>query len=496
MTAPSAPSSEQPVGDRLLSNTGALLVARLAVAAMGWIGTVLISNTLSRTQFGEFSLVFSVLGMLNIVTELGIGRLAIAGVLDESRDRATFAGTYVLLRTTLGVIGYGVALAFIALANYPPSVLRTMAVAGLVVLLATPSHAYNVAFQATLRMPQVAVGEVFGQMAQLALTIALIVHGGTLAWFAAPAVLCEIVILSFKRPRAARLIPFRYVIDTTIWWSLVREAVPISVGTALATVYYRLDSVMLSKLDTFESVAAYGIAYKFVDLAHFVSTALSVPILTLLVRSWPDDLDRFRDGVRRGVSVLAVAATIVVAEIVVFAHQLMALLYRKYVAAASATKVLVIAECVGYFGTFAFSILLATGRHRRYPLITAAGLVLNIVLNLLLIPHFSYRAAAADTLITEIVVATLLWFVVWRLPGIHPLAIGRLIRLPVAFAAGAGSGLALRAILPWPVAAAVSTIVTIATIQLVHAAGPGNVLDALRARPSPPPSSTTPSTSP
>ena len=194
-----------------------------------------------------------------------------------------------------------------------------------------------------------------------------------MAWFAAPAVLCEIVILAFKRPRAARLIPFRYVIDTTIWWSLVREAVPISVGTALATVYYRLDSVMLSKLDTFESVAAYGIAYKFVDLAHFVSTALSVPILTLLVKSWPDDLDRFRDGVRRGVSVLAVAATIVIAEIVVFAHQLMAFLYRKYVAAASATKVLVLAECVGYFGTFAFSILLATGRHRRYPLITAVG---------------------------------------------------------------------------------------------------------------------------
>jgi O-antigen/teichoic acid export membrane protein len=138
-------------------------------------------------------------------------------------------------------------------------------------------------------------------------------------------------------------------------------------------------------------------------------------------------------------------------------------------------------------------VLLATGRHRRYPLITATGLVLNVVLNLLLIPRFSYRAAAANTLVTEVVVASLLWLVVWRLPGIHPLHITSLLRLPVALAAGVGSGIGLRALLPWPLAAVLATAITIAAIQLLHAAGPGNMLAALRARPFPAPPTSPPS---
>jgi O-antigen/teichoic acid export membrane protein len=469
-----------PVNDGLLRNAGSLLTGRVLVAIMGWTGTVLISNTLSPTQFGQFSLVFSVLGMLSVVTELGLGRVVINGVLDERRDRGAFAGNYVLLRLTLGVVGYVLALAFSLLAGYPSAVVRTMAVAGLVVLLATPSHAYNVAFVSTLKMPRLAVAEALGQAAQLAFTVVLVVHGGTLAWFAVPAVVCEIVILSAKIGPARRLLPFRYAIDTAEWWRMLREAVPISVGTALATVYYRVDSVMLSKLDTFQSVAAYGIAYKFVDLAHFVSTALSYPILTLLVRAWPEHLPAFRDGMRRGVTMLAIASTLIVTEMLVFARPLVAFLYGRYVAVAGTAKILVIAECVGYFGTFAFSVMLAAGNHRRYPVVTGIGLVLNVVLNLVLIPRYSYRGAAINTLVTEVVVAVALWWLVLRWPGLRPLGLGRLPRLGVAFGVGLGAALGARALLPWPAAALITAVVVLGAVQLVGAAGPGNLYSALR----------------
>ena len=467
------------VGDGLLSNAGALMAGRLAIALMGWVGTVLITRTLSRTQFGQFALVFSVLGMLSIFTEMGIGRVAISGVLDPTRDRATFAGTYVLLRSSLGLLGYLLALGFVVVAGYPPVVVRTTAIAGLVVLLATPTHAYNVAFQSMLQMPRVAVAEVLGQVAQLGLTIAIALRGGTVAWFAVPAVLCEIVIFSIKLPMAHRLMPFRYVIDAKVWWSLLREAVPISVGTALSTVYYRLDSVMLSKLDTYESVGLYNVAYKFVDLAHFGSTALTIPVLTLLVRSWPHDDAAFRNAVRRGVSILAVIAAAVVAEIAAFSTEVLGLLYPKYVAAAGATRLLVLSECIAYFGTFAFSILLATGRHRGYPLVTGAGLVLNVVLNLVLIPRYSYHAAALNTLLTELLVAVLLWLVVRRLPNLRNLGIARLGAIPLVVAAGAATGYTVKQVTPWPLAAVLTAVVVLGLCEVLHVAGPGRLIRAL-----------------
>ena len=466
-------------GDRLLSNAGALMAGRLAVAIMGWVGSVLITRTLTPTQFGQFALVFSVLGMLSIVTEMGIGRVAISGVLDPTRDRATFAGTYVLLRSALGLLGYVLAVGFVLVLDYPPVVVHTMLVAGLVVLLATPSHAYNVAFQSMLRMPRVAIAEVLGQSAQLALTVAVALRWGTVTWFAVPAVLCEIVIFSMKRTMAHRLMAFRYRIDTKVWWALLREAVPISVGTALSTVYYRLDSVMLSRLDTYRSVGLYNVAYKFVDLAHFGSSALTIPVLTLLVRAWPDDDAGFRNAVRRGVSILAVIATLVVAEITVFSTEALGLLYPKYVAADGATRLLVLAECIAYFGNFAFAILLATGRHRGYPLVTGAGLLLNIVLNLALIPRYSYHAAALNTLITEVLVTALLWFMVRRLPNLRRLGIARLCALPLVIVAGAAAGYAVKHVAPWPIATAVTAATVLALCEVLHVAGPGRLVQAL-----------------
>ena len=155
-------------------------------------------------------------------------------------------------------------------------------------------------FQAHLKLGAVAVAEVLGRAAHLALIVAVALAGGSLLWFLVPAVVAEIVTLGVKLPSARRLVAFRYSVQLPVWLELAREAVPLSIGGALLTLYFRIDSIMLWKLDTFTAVGTYGVAYKFADLAHFVATALTVPILTLLVRSWPDDLPAFRSAIRRG----------------------------------------------------------------------------------------------------------------------------------------------------------------------------------------------------
>jgi O-antigen/teichoic acid export membrane protein len=209
--------------------------ARYVVAALGWAGTVLIVRHLSVEQWGAFSFVFSLLGLLAVFTELGLGRVAIKGLVDGERDRATFAGTLVVLRGLLGLLAYLAALAFVVLADYPGEVVRATAVAGLVVVLATPSHAVEGVFQAHLQMGTVAVGNVLGQLAQIALVVALVSAGGSVVLFTVPAVACEVVILAWKVRRVRRLQPVRLNVDLATWWALLKEAAPLAAGVVLAT---------------------------------------------------------------------------------------------------------------------------------------------------------------------------------------------------------------------------------------------------------------------
>lgn len=451
----------------LLANSGALVASRLAIAVIAWSGTVLIVRALSLEQFGQFTLIFTVLGLMSVVTDMGIGRIAIRGMLDgrRGRDPGAFAGTYVVLRSVLGVVGYVVALLVVTVAGYPSVVVQATAVAGVVILISTPSHALDVVFQAHLRMKTVGAANVGGTLAQFALTAAIAAAGGSLLLFTIPAVLAEVVVIAWKLPLALRLLPLRFRVDLATWRALLREALPLSLGIGLATMYYRVDAVMLSKLDSFEAVGIYGVSYKFVDVVHFVATAITVPLLTMLVRAWPDDMAAYRDAVRRGAILLALIGGLALTGLLGFAEPLTSLLYGpNYARGADATRVLVLSECLTFFVSLAFTCLIAAGRRRRYPLIMLAGLVLNVALNLVAIPRWSYLGASVATLVTEAVVLTIMWSALLRLDGVRPLRLGRLVAVPVAVGLAVGAGVTAAQVVPWPVAATVSVLLYAAVV--------------------------------
>jgi O-antigen/teichoic acid export membrane protein len=465
-------STDVAVGDGILRNAGALLAARYVVAGLGWAGTVLIVRTLTVAEWGRFSFVFTFLGLLSIVTDLQIGRVAVRGLVDPERDVARFGGAYVTLRTALGAMGYAVAVGFVALAGYPGEVVRATAVAGVVVLLSTPSDALNAVFFAHMRAGTVAVGQILGQLVQFALTAAIAASGdASVVVFALPALAFDAVALGWKLARVGRVQRLRYGVRWEIWRELLREAAPLALAGGLMSVYFRIDTVLLSRLDSFTSVGVYGVAYKFVEMVRYAGQAITVPLLTLMVRSWPDDLPQFRDVFRRGVVLAGLLGALVAAEFAVFAEEVIELLYgSRYARGADAARLLVGGQCLGIVGLVAVTALVAAGRHRAYSAVALAAVVVNTALNLLLIPAWSYEGAAVATAVTDVLLVVVLFHVAGRSGGTVPA--GAAWRV-------AGAGLvtwvvatALAGPLPWPAAAAMSAAVYAVVVQF------GGVLEA------------------
>jgi O-antigen/teichoic acid export membrane protein len=453
---------------RLAVSTGSMVAGRLIQAVVGWAGTVLVARELGQEGFGQFTLVFSLLGMLSIVTDLGIGQAAVAAYGRYPGDRAVFAGAYMVLRSVLGLIGYGIAVGFVVLMGYPSQVLAATAVGGLVVLVATPSHALDIAFQVRDRLPVVALAGVLGRLAQLGLTVALVIHGGSVVWFVVPAVVNDLLVLLWKWPAAHRLMDFRYCVDLRLWSDLVRQAVPLTIGTAFVTLYYRVDSVMLASIDDFSATGVYGVAYKFVDVIHFVPSALSVALIAPLAVAWSSDKAAFLAHVRAGLRILATAAAGALVGFWLYAEDLVSLLYGDaYAEAGAAARILVTAEAFGFMSRLAITALLAANRHRIYPLITFLGLALNVSTNLVLIPRFSFEGAAVTTLLTEVVVAVLLWGRLGRLGVGSIVEPGLIARVATAAGASLLVGLLLGAVVAWlPAAIAAGVVFLMVAVRL------------------------------
>ncbi len=441
-------------------NTLALLGSRVVIAVLGWAGSIAVARVLSPVEWGQFSFVFGLLGLLAVVTDLGVGRVVLARLVDpDEAEGPQVASAFIALRAVLGVFGYLVALAYVVLLGYPAEVVRATAVAGLVVVIATPSHALTMLYQARLKMTVVAVAESLGQVVQLVLTLLAALVAPVLLVLVLPVIANELVKLALKVRGVARgdagLRPARDV-EVWRWRPMLAEALPLSIGFALTTLLYKIDVLLLSRLDTFEAVGLYSVGYKFADALSLVGTAVLGPALTLLLASWPSDPATFRERARSTALLLGFLASLVASGFWVTAEPLVTALYgERFAEAAGATRLLVLGGCLALMTQVGFTLLVATGRQRVYPWVGVLGLLSNVGLNLVLIPRSSYDGAAVATVVTEVLMLVLMWVLVARsvpVRGLLPLA-----RLLVVAASTFGVVLlteALSTVLWWPVVGA------------------------------------------
>jgi O-antigen/teichoic acid export membrane protein len=178
---------------------------------------------------------------------------------------------------------------------------------------------------------------------------------------------------------------------------------------------------------------------------------------------------------------LVLVAVPITFEFILFSGPTIRLLYgATYAPAAGATRLVVASECLGFFTILGVTTLVAQNRNVWYPLATLGGVVVNVALNVFVIPRYSYNGAAVDTLFTEVVVFALIWVPILRTSGRGPLPLGVIVKALGAGALSALLGVLLAVVAPWPVAATASALAYVAIVQFAGVAGAGGLSGLVR----------------
>lgn len=390
----------------LLTNSSALVFSRLVTAVLGWAGTVVIARTLAPDDWGRYSFIFGLLGIMALVTDLGVGRVVLARLTaDDHTESRAVAGSFILLRMLLGVLGFAVAVGYAAVTGLSVTLVAVIAFAATTVVLATPANALLVLYQARLRLVGVAVWDVVAQVVQFALVLAIASLAPTLIWFIIPAIAKELVVIVARSVGVLRGdLGARpdFSAGARYWGEMLREAIPISIGFALIMLLTKIDILILQRLDTYDSVGMYAIGYKFSDLVIMVTVTISVPFTTVLVRAWPYDLETFRHRVRQSMVVAGGLGALAVVAFWPTAHILVGLLYgESFVESSGAARLLVVSSAISGVTNIGLIALVAARKLMVFPWVAGIGVALNVGLNYLVIPRWSYEGAAAATLVTE-----------------------------------------------------------------------------------------------
>lgn len=193
---------------------------------------------------------------------------------------------------------------------------------------------------------------------------------------------------------------------------LWRGGTPIAVRRAIGSLSFRVDTVFLGAMRSATEVGWYGTVYTLMDgflmLPSIVTGSLGPTFSANFAEGRRDVVIRLY---RRGLKYLLAAGVFVGAAFAVLADFVVETVYgSEYAPAAAALRLLSVTVIFIFVRRQATEVLDNVDLRSTTAWIFGVGLLVNVVLNLMLIPRYGYLGAAAATVVTEgYLMAAMLW---------------------------------------------------------------------------------------
>jgi O-antigen/teichoic acid export membrane protein len=417
------------LGELAARNARTLVLLAGLQRVVSLVTIVALPRLLTVADYGLLGSALAVAAVLGVLSDTGM-QLAtsrhLAEAVERGEDGSSIVGGALILRSTLGMVGVVIGIVILTLGPFPSTV-RWGGMLGLAATVNPVWSIYGSVLQAHFDIGKLRTLTVTSAAASSIISVIIaLVHGGVLgilgAQAAIPWLLSPLVVRAGSRYIHPRLRGSRRWMRT-----LLGTAWQVGASTLLVSVYYRLDTVLLTAWSTSVQVALYFSAYRLTEASAILPFAVVPAFFPAIARLRVSSPAAALAMAWRVTRVLSSAGLIVANVGILNAALAVRTLYGgRYDGAVSSVQILFLAVPLMYFNFSALQTTVAFGRPRVLLAGTFVGFVVNVAANLLLIPRLGGEGASIATVLTEAAVAVVA--VRWLLPRLEPnlpLAVGR-----------------------------------------------------------------------
>lgn len=398
---------------RIYKNTLALFSAQVYNKFTAAIFFAIAARLLGVAEFGKYSLVLTFIALFYIISDWGLSTLTIRDLAREPDRTKEYLIHTVILRSGLAIISYLVLIGIALLLAYPREILVLLSVCGLSIITNNILGAFNAVFSAHEKMyiPSI-MGIIFSTIFLITGAFCLYLKLGLIS------LMIIIVSLSLintiftgwllRRFLWPVKLSFNYVFDKR----LLSHATPFAILSALSIIYFRIDTIILSKLDTMEAVGLYNAVYKIVEFLMFIPVSLLGAYFPQMSREARYSINGLKKSYFRSTRLLLIIILPITITCTIFAGDIIQLVFgRAFLPATNVLRVLLWAVVIMYINAPLGNILYNSDRLPRFIPFAILNTLLNIILNFIFIPKWGYIGAGIITLTTEITgFFILIWF--------------------------------------------------------------------------------------
>lgn len=237
---------------------------------------------------------------------------------------------------------------------------------------------------------------------------------------AAVALVFGAAVLQFNLPPAAKQATPEY--KPRQW---IKGALPLLLVSGVSVLNAQVAIVLLGAIKGSQTVGVYAITGRISDLIQFGLISVNLALAPVAARLWAQrDLPRLQLVVTKSIRAALIFTLAAGTILVVFGERLLSVFGPEFPAGQPALVLLVIGQTVNVAMGPVALLLVMTGHERVLAISTCACGVLNIVLNVVLVPFWGLVGTAMSLAISLSVWNILLAVWIKRRLGIHPTAIG------------------------------------------------------------------------
>lgn len=394
--APVRPRSELSNVSWLLTET----VLRLGIAAAV---DVAIARYLSPDGFGALRFSVATVTLFTGFVSFGFAGLATRDLIRHPEDRDEILGTVVCLRLLGTFVAAPLAVLTVWLVRPADGDIFLITAILAVSSLFQAFSAIDFYFQSELRARHAATARLTALVLASAVKLALVVAGAPLIAFGAAFAL-EFILTSYAFLVAygsLGLSPKRWRFGAGRARGMVLLIWPAILGGAANTMNLRIDQVMVGSLDSAREVGVYAVAVRLSEVWYLVPAAICASAFPALVRAREENPEYYRRRLQELYSLLAWMGIILAVGATLFGGWMIRTLFgRAYDGATPMLAIHIWAGPFVFMGTLFSNWLIAESRFGVSAIRHGLGALINVSLNLLLIPHFGGVGAAWATLVS------------------------------------------------------------------------------------------------
>jgi O-antigen/teichoic acid export membrane protein len=391
---------------RLAANTLVQAVGTVATSLVAFFTFVAITRGLGPEAFGDFTAATVFLLIPVVLADVGLSAALLREISadPERTEPAMRAALPLRALIAIGAIAVGVAVGLAAPFNDQTKVAILIASGGAVLTIMT--FALQPVLQAELKMHWAVGANLAGRAVTLALTLGALAAGLGFKSIVAAHVVGIAATFVLHLVAVAAFVPLWPVIDTHYWRRLVGGSVALGLAIALSQIFFRVDAVLLALLRSAEEVGLYGAAYKFVELVVLIPAAAATSVFPPLMRFLAAEDPRALGLVQKAFDVLLAASVPLTIVMLAYPEDLITLAAgSEFSAGSDALRLLAPYALFAFANGLLWRVVMATHRDRLLLWTAVFVLAANIGLNLIFIPVYGFKAAAAIAVITEAAVA-------------------------------------------------------------------------------------------